>query len=283
MSIDIKTHNYSVVRNTTGGRAPVRYIVMHYTATNNATAYNEVMYFATNPAAVNASADYFVDDQEIWQYNTRIDSRYSWAVGDGSGGTFGGACSNPNQISVEMSCRYSNGKWTIGDKTYENAVALVRHLMTKYSVPAERVIRHYDVSRKLCPNAYGWLSATGSEAVWQRFKRDIGQKTETEKTISQDMIYRVRRSAEDARSQIGAFKNLASAKDLADSRSGYAVYDRDGKLIYKPNSGIKTNEELAQEVIAGKWGNGSKRRERLTAAGYDYSAVQTIVNKLFNG
>lgn len=42
----------------------------------------------------------------------------------------------------------------------------------------------------------------------------------------------------------------------------------------------KTNAELADEVIAGKWGNGEERKQRLTAAGYDYDAVQAIVNKL---
>lgn len=42
----------------------------------------------------------------------------------------------------------------------------------------------------------------------------------------------------------------------------------------------KTNEELAQEVLEGKWGNGADRKKRLTAAGYDYSKVQAIVNDL---
>ena len=40
----------------------------------------------------------------------------------------------------------------------------------------------------------------------------------------------------------------------------------------------KSLEELADEVIAGKWGNGSARKQSLTAAGYDYKAVQTLVN-----
>ncbi|WP_444210619.1 LysM peptidoglycan-binding domain-containing protein, partial [Dialister succinatiphilus] len=42
----------------------------------------------------------------------------------------------------------------------------------------------------------------------------------------------------------------------------------------------KTVNELAQEVLDGKWGNGTDRKERLTAAGYDYSAVQAKVNAL---
>jgi hypothetical protein len=41
----------------------------------------------------------------------------------------------------------------------------------------------------------------------------------------------------------------------------------------------KTVDELAREVLAGKWGNGLERRQRLTAAGYDYDAVQARVNQ----
>ena len=46
------------------------------------------------------------------------------------------------------------------------------------------------------------------------------------------------------------------------------------------NGTKKTVDELAREVIAGKWGNGSDRKKRLTDAGYDYSAVQKRVNEL---
>ena len=46
------------------------------------------------------------------------------------------------------------------------------------------------------------------------------------------------------------------------------------------NSGGKSVGQLAQEVIAGKWGNGAARKQALAAAGYDASAVQAAVNKL---
>lgn len=42
---------------------------------------------------------------------------------------------------------------------------------------------------------------------------------------------------------------------------------------------VKSNEQLADEVINGKWGNGADRKNRLTAAGYNYEAVQAIVNE----
>lgn len=41
----------------------------------------------------------------------------------------------------------------------------------------------------------------------------------------------------------------------------------------------KSNEEIAQEVINGTWGNGADRKNRLTAAGYDYNSIQAIVNR----
>ena len=40
----------------------------------------------------------------------------------------------------------------------------------------------------------------------------------------------------------------------------------------------KSNEEIADEVIAGKWGNGDDRKNKLKAAGYDYNEIQKIVN-----
>ena len=42
----------------------------------------------------------------------------------------------------------------------------------------------------------------------------------------------------------------------------------------------KSVDEIAREVIQGKWGNGSERKEKLTAAGYDYIAIQKRVNEL---
>lgn len=42
----------------------------------------------------------------------------------------------------------------------------------------------------------------------------------------------------------------------------------------------KTVDEIAREVIAGKWGSGAARKNKLEAAGYDYSAVQKRVNEL---
>lgn len=60
-------------------------------------------------------------------------------------------------------------------------------------------------------------------------------------------------------------------------------YDIDGDICFceyaKPAPAKKTVDELADEVIAGKWDNGAERKRLLTAAGYDYNAVQKRVNE----
>lgn len=58
------------------------------------------------------------------------------------------------------------------------------------------------------------------------------------------------------------------------------VIARRGGLSKKSVYSKKTVDEIAREVIAGKWGNGTARKENLTNAGYDYSAVQARVNEI---
>lgn len=55
-----------------------------------------------------------------------------------------------------------------------------------------------------------------------------------------------------------------------------------GETYYKKYAITKISsiEEIAKEVIAGKWGNGIDRKVKLEAAGYNYSQVQTRVNEL---
>lgn len=49
------------------------------------------------------------------------------------------------------------------------------------------------------------------------------------------------------------------------------------------NEAKKTVDEVAREVIKGKWGSGAERRQKLTAAGYNYAEVQNRVNQILKG
>lgn len=90
-------------------------------------------------------------------------------------------------------------------------------------------------------------------------------------------LYRVRKTWDDAKSQKGAFRNLNGAIETADENPGYKVFNSAGEIVYPK---LKSLYDVAREVIAGKWGNGATRKKKLTAAGYDYDAVQKKVNEL---
>ena len=53
--------------------------------------------------------------------------------------------------------------------------------------------------------------------------------------------------------------------------------------VNNDDSNKKSNYDIATEVIQGRWGNGAVRKKKLTEAGYDYTAIQKIVNERLRG
>lgn len=79
----------------------------------------------------------------------------------------------------------------------------------------------------------------------------------------------------------GNYDNAVKRRNLAVNGRyirGYGVPDYD--MHTNAISPLKSVEEIAKEVIAGKWGAGEDRKKRLVAAGYDYATVQAKVNEL---
>ena len=136
----------------------IKYIVLHYTANKGDTAKNNVDYFYNGDRQ--ASAHYFVDDTSIWQ--SVEDSNAAWSVGDGNG-VYG--ITNQNSISIEMCCNLSG---IVSSTTESNAIELVKYLQGKYNISNSNVVRHYDASRKICPN---WSDNNWSR--WTEFKNKL--------------------------------------------------------------------------------------------------------------
>ncbi|POO88690.1 hypothetical protein C1H57_24640 [Clostridium sp. 2-1] len=121
------------------------YIVIHDTGDPGASAQNEHDYFAGGDR--NASADFFIDSDSIIQI-IDTDTYYSWHCGDGRG-EYG--ITNSNSLGIEM-CLEVDGKPS--EDTVMNTVDLTRYLMNKYDIGINNVVRHYDASRKICPNSF---------------------------------------------------------------------------------------------------------------------------------
>ena len=78
----------------------------------------------------------------------------------------------------------------------------------------------------------------------------VAKPSNTNKDEKDKTIYRVRKSAGDAKTQKGAFENLNSAKSLANKNSGYKVFDDKGKLIYTPPTPEKIHTVKSGDVLS---------------------------------
>jgi len=192
------TKAYIYTHITYAPNRPVKYIVIHYTAGSTsrrgAAASTRNVFMSRK-----ASADFVVDDAEIVQINPDLRNYYCWSVGDkkntiSGGGQLYGKATNKNTISIEIcsnlvkgtSAAYPNhGGWYYTEAALGNALRLVKYLMQRFGIPAENVVRHYDVSGKLCPGIFGWNDgkiygndgkATGernNSEEWYKFKSRI--------------------------------------------------------------------------------------------------------------
>lgn len=157
---------------------PVRYIVIHYVG-QVSSAKNNCVYFKNN--SVLASAHFFVDSA-IWQ-STPL-SRSAWHCGgelqdygkSEGGATLHRVCNNSNSIGIELCCKKDkHGRIVPSDEAIKTAVPLVLWLMRKYNIPKSRVIRHFDVTGKCCPNGYI------SKSAWKKLHETLtGSKSEKE-------------------------------------------------------------------------------------------------------
>ena len=234
----------------------IEYIVVHYTAgvtSKPGSAASTANYFATTTNEV--SSDFIVDDTAVVQYNGDIENRYTWHCGgskyNNKGGSFYGKCTNRNSIGIEVCSTNSTGTvtnandkfWSFTDAVVENTAELVRYLMEKYHISADHVIRHYDVNGKPCPGIIGWNIDSGDNSKWREFKSKISGNT----AIYNDkkVLYRVRKSWADAKSQIGAFENLDNAKSAC--KSGYSVFDEGGNVVF--SNAVKSYAKGAEIML----------------------------------
>ncbi len=144
------------------GRAQkITFIVIHYTAGDGDTAKGNCNYFRTRN--LRTSAHYFVDEREVWQSVAETDT--AWHCGAEAGQRYRHpTCRNANSIGIELCSRKISGKYTIPEATQRRAAALVRQLLTRYGLSEGSVIRHYDVTGKLCPEPL-----VRDSAAWARF------------------------------------------------------------------------------------------------------------------
>ena len=236
------------------------------TVASNTTPAEQYTRATVNGNMKDVRVHFYVDDVCAWQC-LPLDLS-GWHATDGSG--------DGNRKTISIEC-IMNGSGDAKDKKAEgNCAKLVAYLLDKFKLKDTAIYSHnhwYKV--KYCP-AY-------ILPHWNNFKKKVISYRNKNTAIegnskpsnSVKALYRVRTSWDNTKSQIGAFSSLENAKKAC--KTGYFVFDANGKVIYPVKKSV---DEIAREVIQGKWGNGADRKNRLEKAGYNYNEVQKKVNML---
>lgn len=158
-------YNYS-----NGELSRIKYIVIHYVGALGGAEAN-CKYYASK--YVGASAHYFVGfSGEIWQ--SVEDKNIAWHCGAKT--YIHPECRNSNSIGIELCVRNKGSQsdtsrdWYFEDATVASAKKLAKQLMEQYAIREDHVIRHYDVTGKICPNPYVY---NHTSHTWEDFKDSL--------------------------------------------------------------------------------------------------------------
>lgn len=184
--------NLTTVNFRSGNMTP-KYIVIHYFGALG-TAKSVSEYFKT--PGIQASAHYALDEGDTI-YRCVRDKDIAWHCGANK--YKHPECRNSNSIGIEARPSKINRKrvmasdtdWYFEPKVVDNLVWLTKKLMAQYNIPADHVIRHYDVTGKLCPRP--WCCAdmnvyyrTSGDAQWEEFKKRISDGKEEDEDMTLD-------------------------------------------------------------------------------------------------
>lgn len=138
--------NFMYGRTKNGVKHKIQWIVIHFTAGKGDTAKNNADYFA-RCGGLNASAHFFVDENEIWQTVNLANT--AWHCGSETGYYYN-SCRNVNSIGIEMCSDWKNGEYVITMETQKRTVKLVQWLMEQYGIDINHICMHYHVTHKYC-------------------------------------------------------------------------------------------------------------------------------------
>lgn len=181
---------------------------------------------ATRNGAMNdVRVHYYVDDVEAWQELPLTLSGWHAADGAGSG----------NRKTIAVECIMDGSGSAKSKKAEDNAAKLVAWLLNKYKLGIGDLYTHQHwYPPKYCP-AYILPHYSQFKSKVETYLKALKSGTSTASTST---LYRIRKTWEDASSQIGAYSTLDTAKKAC--KSGYSVFDSAGKKVYPTSSAATT-------------------------------------------
>ncbi|MGN0406352.1 MAG: N-acetylmuramoyl-L-alanine amidase family protein [Bariatricus sp.] len=138
-------------------------IVIHYTANPGATAMQNRDYFeGLKDTHITKASSHFIVGLE----GEIVQCVPTWEVAYAS--------NSRNIDTVSIECCHPDESGEFNEKTYRSMVQLTAWLCEKFGLDENDVIRHYDVTGKICPKYF-----VENEAAWEQFKDDVKTALET--------------------------------------------------------------------------------------------------------
>ena len=136
-----------------------------------------------------------------------------------------------------------------------------------YELPisTDTVRLHHEFVPTSCPHRSLALHGGTTESVKEYFVTRMTELSELGSTV-EEMLAAMEKQDGDV---------LETTEENTGGKGGETIED----LSEDNQNNPKTDDEMADEVILGLWGNGTERKQRLEEEGYDYDAIQEIVNK----
>ena len=140
-----------------------------------------------------------------------------------------------------------------------------------YGLPisTDTVRLHHEFVPTSCPHRSLALHGGTTESVKEYFVTRMNELAELGSTV-EEMLAAMEKQDGDV---------LETTEENTGGTVGETTEEISGDLSDDHQNNPKTDDEMADEVILGLWGNGIERKQRLEEEGYDYDAIQEIVNK----
>ena len=269
-------------------------ITLHNTD-NQMPAENEISYMHNN----NLQISYHLAIDESIAIQALPYNRNGWHAGDGGNG-YG----NRNTIGVEICRNYDRTRKTTNlieplksqyTKAELNTIKVVAQLCIDEGIIANNanIKTHNDWNGKWCPSKIlneGRLTQVKNEII-KEYNRLIGKKPAQSETVevNKKVDGHLTFSQVVDKTIAGGYGSNPQRKTNINSKTNF-TYEKVQAEVNKKLSTPKPKpvkpkkksvDEIVKEVIAGKWGTGDNRKDRLTKAGYNYSEVQKKVNDHF--
>jgi len=258
--------------NYTKGRAGAKIdeIIVHHAASTSFDSIAAVFSRADRDGSAhygvgqNQNVDKYVDEQNI-----------AWHCGNWG--------HNKRSVGIENVNSSGAPNWNVADSTFNTLVELCTDIVKRNGigklVVGKNLHGHKDVSDR--PTACPFALHSKLQELANRVNKAVagnsapakpGNPKKSPTTVAHEVL-------------AGAWGNNPERKQRL-QRSGYnyaqiqSIVNKLAGGANKPAPKRYTNEQVAEQVLAGSWGNGVDRKERLQRAGYNYSTIQALVNKL---